>query len=118
MRSARPTRLAASREGMEMREGPGNETVRRTTSKAAEKGVPKPVRARRSATAKASAALPLETQSIAVEPKPASTPHAIVVPEPRGRRVEAKTVNTTQGGAGEVAASTIPRNIILASARN
>jgi hypothetical protein len=92
---------------MEMSEESGNGTVRRTTSKAAETGVPKPVRARRSATAKASAALPLETQSIVVEPKPASTPHAIVVPEPRGRRVEATTVNITQGGAGEVEAESV-----------
>src|ERR1035437_9061545 len=106
MRSARPARPAASREGIEMSEESGNGTVRPTTPKAAEPEAPKPVRTRRSATAKAAAKAPAalspETQSIAVEPKPASTPHAIVVPEPRGGRVEATTVNITQGGAGEV----------------
>jgi hypothetical protein len=92
-----------------MSEESGNGTVRRTTRKAAEPGAPKPVRARRSATAttKASAALPLGTQAIAVEPKSEATPHAIVVPEPQGRRVEATTVNITQGGAGEVEAESV-----------
>lgn len=90
-----------------MSEESGNGTVRRTTRKAAEPGVPKPVRARRSATAKAPAALPSETRSMAREPKPAATPHAIVVPAPHGRRVEATTVNITQGGAGEVEAESV-----------
>ncbi len=92
-----------------MSEESGNGTVRRTLRKAAEPGVPKPVRARRSATAttKAPAALPSETRSMAREPKPAATPHAIVVPEPQGRRIEATTVNITQGGAGEVEAESV-----------
>ena len=90
-----------------MSEESGNGTVRRTLRKAAEPGVPKPVRARRSATAKAPAALPSETQSMAGEPKSAATRRAIVVPEPQGRRVEATTVNITQGGAGEVEAESV-----------
>ena len=94
-----------------MSEESGNGTVRPTTRKAAEPEAPKPVRTRRSAIAKAPAKAPAalspETQPIAVEPKPASTPHAIVVPEPRGRRVEATTVNITQGGAGEVEAESV-----------
>lgn len=90
-----------------MSEESGNGTMRRTPHKAAEPAVPKPVRAPRSATAKAPAALPPKTQSIAVRPKPASAPHAIVVTEPQGRRVEATTVNITQGGAGEVEAESV-----------
>ena len=90
-----------------MSEESGNETVRRTTRKAAEPGVPKPVRARRSAKAKAPAALPSETLSIAAEPKPALAPRAIVVPESRGGRVEATTVTISQGGAGEVEAESV-----------
>lgn len=90
-----------------MSEESGNGSVRRRTRKAAESELPKPVRTRRSATAKASAALPPEAQPIAVEPKAAPAPHAVVAPEPHGERVEATTVTITQGGAGEVEAETV-----------
>lgn len=90
-----------------MSEESGNGTVRHAARKVAEPGAPKPVRARRSATARASAALPSETQPIAAEPKPASTLHSIVAPGPQGRRVEATTVNITGGSAGEVEAVSV-----------
>src|SRR5664280_1214134 len=121
MRSARPARPAASREGIEMSEESGNGTVRPTTRKAAEPEAPKPVRTRRSATAKAPAKAPAalspETQPIAVEPKPAPPRRATGAPEPYDRRVAATTVNITQGGAGEVEAEsvTVARGCIAAA---
>ena len=90
-----------------MSEESGNRVAKRTTRKTAEPNAPKVVRARRSATVKASAALPPETQPIAVEPEAAPTPHAIVAPESHGQRVEATTVTITQGGVGEVEAETV-----------
>ena len=88
-----------------MSEESGNGTVKRATRKAAEPDLPKPLRARRSATGKA------------VEPKATPAPHATAVPEPPGQPVAATTVNITQGGAGEVKAErvTVTRGGIAAA---
>lgn len=89
-----------------MSEDSGNGTVKRTTRKAVKPEAPAAARARRTVKTASPSSSP-EAQLGLGAMEPVATPHVVEAPELHGRRVEATTINITQGGAGEVEAESV-----------